>query len=95
MTNYDYERGYQRKKCFSIFLPQQLYWKFILVCLIINVLHHLDEPAIEIIQALLHVNEYRYNDINDDDSWGRGYALSYDICLCVSCVSCVRCSQLY
>ena len=72
-----------------MFLPQQLYWKFILVCLIINVLHHLDEPAIEIIQALLHVNKYRYNDIN------AGYALSYDICLCVCCVSCVSCSQLY
>ena len=38
-----------------IFLPEQFYGKFILICLVVNVLHHLNEPEIE----MLHVDEYQ------------------------------------
>ena len=40
----------------SIFLPEQFDGKFILVRLIINVLHHLDEPAIELFRTKERAN---------------------------------------
>ena len=42
-------RGILAELFFATFLPEQFYGKFILVCLVVNMLHHLDKPAIEIV----------------------------------------------
>ena len=43
------QRGFGRSVYPMIFSPEQFYGKFILICLVVNMLHHLDKPAIEIV----------------------------------------------
>ena len=62
-------RGILVELFFATFLPEQFYGKFILVCLVVNVLHHFNESDFEISHNLFvqfccgwllawHVNEY-------------------------------------
>ena len=41
-------RGILVELFFATFLPEQFYGKFILVCLVVNVLHHFNESDFEI-----------------------------------------------